>query len=490
MSVAIRRDLVTAASESWDLVCVGGGVYGAALALEAARRGWRPLLVERDDFGAATSWNSLRIVHGGLRYLQSLDVVRHRESVGERRWFLRHFPDQVRPLPCLMPLYGGGQRSPALFRTAFLVDALLGRRRNDGVAPDRHLPAGRTISAAETIARVPGVRREGLTGAASWTDAAMPDSQRLLLEMLRWAVDAGASALNYTEATELLRDGSRVAGIGARDRETGERLELRAPLVVNCAGPWADGLATVFDRRVPGLFHPSCAFNLLLDREPPAAEAVAVSPPAGGGTYFLLPWKGMTLAGTTHRARVAVDVSPTKEEIRGFLVDLNSCLPGSDLGVSDVLRVHWGTVPAVRESSPDMSRRPVVHDHVAAGGPSGLLSVSGVKFTTARLVAERTLRFAAAQAGRTLREPSPAPRPAPAPWPDAAAFRELVRSDPAAAAALVLRIRDEESVRHVDDLLLRRTDWGMDPRIGAELADAVRGLAGWHEPVEAHGSRG
>jgi glycerol-3-phosphate dehydrogenase len=490
VSVTIRRDVAAATNGSWDLVCVGGGIYGTALALEAARRGLRPLLVERDDFGAATSWHSLRIVHGGLRYLQSLDLTRHRESVGERRWFLQNFPDQVHRLPCLMPLYGHGKRSPAVFRAAFLLDALLGRDRNAGVVADRHLPAGGTVSAAETIARFPGVVREGLSGAALWTDAAMPDSQRLLMEMLRWAVAAGAKATNYVEATGVLRAGDRVKGIEAVDRETGDRVEFRAPIVVNCAGPWVSGVATAFDRYVSGLFHPSCAFNLLLDRKAPAAEAVAVSPRSGSGTYFLHPWKGMILAGTAHRARSEVGIPPTEQEIHEGLADLNSCLPGSDLGVSDVLRVHWGTVPAVREGAPDMSKRPVLHDHAAAGGPSGLFSVSGVKFTTARLVAERTLRLVAARAGRTLSEPSSVPRPAPAPWLDASAFGALVRSDPEAASAQVRSIRDEEAVMKVDDLLLRRTDWGMDPRVGVELERVVRSAPDWREPVEAHGSQG
>jgi glycerol-3-phosphate dehydrogenase len=373
-----------------------------------------------------------------------------------------------------------------VFRAAFLADAMLGRDRNDGVPADRRLPPGRTISAAETIERFPDVAREGLSGGALWTDAAMPDSQRLLVEMLRWAVSAGATALNYVEALRLLRKDGRVEGIEAVDRATGERLVLRASAVVNCAGPWAAGLAETFYSPAAGLFHPSVAFNLLLDREPPAAEALALSPPGGRTSYFLHPWKGMVLAGTVHRARSTVDCPPTDEEIAAFLAELSSCWPGSDLRAEDVLRVHWGTVPAARRGSPDLARRPVIHDHAAAGGPSGLVSVSGVKWTTARLVAEKTLRLVAARIGRELAEPSDAPRPAPAPRIDAPAFRELLRGDPDAALAHVARIRDEEAVLSLDDLLLRRTDWGMDPRVGTELGAALRTIADLREPVEAH----
>jgi glycerol-3-phosphate dehydrogenase len=350
------------------------------------------------------------------------------------------------------------------------------------------LPAGRTISAAETIERFPGAAREGLVGGALWTDAAMPDSQRLLVEMLRWAVSAGATALNYMEALRLLRKDGKVEGIDVFDRATGERLAFRASAVVNCAGPWASALAETFYSPAAGLFRPSVAFNLLLDREPPAAEALALTPAGGKASYFLHPWKGMVLAGTVHRARSAIDCPPTGEEIRAFLDDLNSCWPGSDLEPDDVLRVHWGTVPAARRGSPELARRPVVHDHAAAGGPSGLVSVSGVKWTTARLVAERTLRLVAARLGRELSEPSDAPRPAPAPRIDAPAFRELLRADPDAALLHVARIRDEEAVVSPDDLLLRRTDWGMDPRVGAEIGAALRAIGDRREPVEAHAS--
>lgn len=114
----IRRDPAAAAQESYDLIVIGGGIYGIALALESSRRGWRPLLLERGDFGGETSLNSLGIVHGGLRYLQSLDIIRFRESVAERRWFLAHFPDLVEPLKCLMPLYGGGLRRRSVIAAA------------------------------------------------------------------------------------------------------------------------------------------------------------------------------------------------------------------------------------------------------------------------------------------------------------------------------------------------------------------------------------
>ncbi|RPH57928.1 FAD-dependent oxidoreductase, partial [bacterium] len=171
--VVIDRDPDDAAAGSSDLLVIGGGMYGAVLALEAARRGISTLLLERGDFGRETTWSSLRILHGGLRYLQRLDLPRFRESVGERRWFLRCFPDLVEPLPCLMPLHdpprGGRLRRPGIFRFALRVNDLLAR--------ERALPPGRLLSAAETVELFPGVDRAGLRGGALWYDAVAKDPE-------------------------------------------------------------------------------------------------------------------------------------------------------------------------------------------------------------------------------------------------------------------------------------------------------------------------
>ncbi|MGH6919140.1 MAG: FAD-dependent oxidoreductase, partial [Geminicoccaceae bacterium] len=282
---------------------VGGGIYGISLALEAARRGLKVLLVERADYGGATSWSNLRILHGGLRYLQSLDLARFYESVGERSWFLRHFPDLVRPLPCLMPLYGRGLKRPSVFKAALLLNDILSWRRNAGVGRAIQLPKGRLSSAAETIALFPAVDRQGLQGGALWHDAVMLSPERVAIEMLRWACACGAGALNYVEATGLLVDRGAVRGILACDRIGGRELRLRAGTVINAAGPWARVLARGMGSDLPALFRPVLAFNVLLDRPPIAEVAVAVEPRrAAAQTHFCLPWKGLLLAGTSYAA--------------------------------------------------------------------------------------------------------------------------------------------------------------------------------------------
>ncbi len=448
----------------WDVVVVGGGAYGAFTALEAARRGLRPLLLEREDFGGRTSRNSLRIVHGGLRYLQSLDLSRYRRSVAERRWLLRSFPDIVRPLRCAMPLYGQGLRRRPVLRAALALDHLLSLRRNRGLPEAHRVPRGTVIDAGETTRLLPEVRRDGLRGGAVWHDAEMVDSARLLMETLRWATARGAVCLNYTEAVDALVRGGRVRGVAARDRITGRRLEYRSDTVVNCAGPWAPDVAGRFDRRPPDLFRPSLAFNLVLDRPVEAGAAAAATPPTPDArTYFVREWKGHTLAGTFHAPRPpgTETADPDPREVERFLDDLGRALPGLDAGADDVRAVLPGLLPVREPGTVELETSPAIHDHGSAAGPDGLFSVRGVKYTTARRVAEEVLRRALAGRGRELPAVAAPDPPEPRPRLAADELVDLARDAPGRARHHVEAIVREEAVTGVDDLVERRTEWGL-----------------------------
>jgi glycerol-3-phosphate dehydrogenase len=478
----IARDPGSASHADHDLVVVGGGVQGVALTLEAARRGLRPVLLERGDFGGETSWNSLRIVHGGLRYLQSLDLGRFRESVTERRWWLANFPDLVKPLPCLMPLYGDGPHRPGILRLALLANDLLSMRRNEGVAPDLVLNRGRLLSARETIERFPAVNRDGLQGGALWYDAAMPDSERLLVEMLRWAADCGGVALNYIEARRMLQREGSAAGVEALDRLSGQTLEFRAPVVVNCAGPWCREVARRFDRDIPRLFNFSIAFNVVLDMKPLSEAALAVKPGTRKGRhYFLHPWKGMTLAGTFHAPWPEAREPGREGEplVGAFIADLDRSLHGLEITRKKVIRVQWGLLPARRAGAAETAARAVIHHHGDGPGPGGLFSVSGVKWTTARLVAEKTLRHIFRVRGEILPPPGGRPRPGPGRSVSLPEAERLLESDRQTLADHVLGLVRTESVVHLDDLVLRRTDWGVDPECGLAMGVEAAGLTGW-----------
>jgi glycerol-3-phosphate dehydrogenase len=459
--VRIPRLPAESASKEYDLIVVGGGIYGVALAFEAARRDYRPLLLERDDFGGGTSWSSLRIIHGGLRYLQNLDMRRFRESVAERRWFLRHFPDLVRPLPCLMPLYGHGLKRPSIFRLALACDDLLALDRNWDLEARARLARGKVLSRWETMRLFPQARRHGLIGGALWWDAVMLSSERVLMELLSWACSCGATALNYVEVERVLSEHGRITGVEARDRVAGRVHRFAADRVINATGPRSRIFAERIDPGVPALFRPTLAFNLLIDRPPPAEAAVAVQPQPEEQIYFVLPWKGRTLAGTFHAGLPESALEPTvgEDHVAHFLGDLNVAIPGLDLTPQQVLHVYAGLLPGRRAGSAELAKRAVIHDHGSHGGPRGLHSVSGVKFTTARRVAEDTLR---AIFGRQLRPPSSATG-RPRPLFDLAGQTLLsagTRCDGEAGEkeALARRIIREEAVVRAEDLLLRRLD--------------------------------
>ncbi|HEY8468167.1 MAG TPA: FAD-dependent oxidoreductase [Longimicrobiales bacterium] len=472
----IERRPADFARDRYDLLVVGGGVYGVAVTLEAALRGLRPLLLERADFGGGTTWNSFRIIHGGLRYLQTLDLRRFRESVHERRWFLRHFAELVRPFPFVMPISGRGMRRVPIFRAALWLNDLLSLRRNAGVERTHHIGGGRVLGVSETLELVPGLDRCGLRGAALWYDGVMTCAPRMLIEMLHWACAAGARALNYVEAKRLLMEGTRVAGLEAVDRTSGETLVIRAPVVVNCAGPEVRGVARRLDRDIPHLFSPSIAFNLLISRPPPSPIGVAVLPHAGARTYFVRPWGDWSFAGTCHLpvSDEAAVHGPGPRDIEGMIADLNAGLPGWGVGTDDVRRVFWGLLPVSTRGTVRLSTRPVLHDHARSGGPTGLFSLSGVKFTTARRVAEVLLAMILERVPGLRPGPvSPVERPEPATVPSASELRALLRADPAAARSLMIRLVAHEAVIEPDDLLLRRTDWGVDPEQRDVLASQL-----------------
>jgi glycerol-3-phosphate dehydrogenase len=259
----------------------------------------------------------------------------------------------------------------------------------------------------------------------------------------------------------VLEDG-RCAGVEAHDRGADRAHRFQAPRVVNAAGPRVRLLARHADRDLPTLFRPTLAFNLLMDRPPLAEVAVAVQPPQPDAqVYFVLPWQGRLLAGTFYAAVPETTLEPKvpEDQVRRFLDDLNAAVPGLDLAPHDVIQVYAGLLPGRRAGTTELATEAVVHDHGLNGGPQGLYSVSGVKFTTARLVAEVTLRTIF---GRELRPPLQAPE-RPRPLVDLSGQTLLSTAAPfegeaRAIETLMRRLVREEAVIHAEDLLLRRLD--------------------------------
>ncbi len=474
----ISRNPHHAAEQRYDVIIVGGGVHGICATLEAARRGLYPLLIESRDFGHATSANTLRIVHGGLRYLQSLDLPRHRASVDEQRFFARHLPELVEPVTCVMPLHQRGLKRSGVMRVALKAHDLLAMRRGG-----RLLTPSRVVDACRTQRLFPDVRRDGLAGAAVWHELALTSPARVLIELLHWACACGATALNQMHVTALhCRDG-RVTGLQAVDQTDETAYRFRAPVVLNCAGPALAELAARLDRPRRGLFAPALAFNLLLDVPPPAAHALAVQPPQPHApVYFLMPLRGRLLAGTYHAPVEAPMASgaPTPAHIEAMLGELNAAVPSLALRPDHVARVCAGLIPARRAGTSQAATKPRVLDHARHGGPAGLLSVRGVKFTTARRVAEQALQKAWRGRGGLPRYRPHTDRPQRRPPVDLIHTRQLFAGPDVPLARALQELIAHEAVLCLDDLVRRRTDWLASEPDEATLAARLRqlGVAG------------
>ena len=432
----MRRDLARLTAERYDAIVVGGGIHGACAAWEAALRGLKVALIEARDFGHATSSNSLRTLHGGLRHLQRLDVARMRESIRERRQWLRLAPHCASPMRFVLPTTGHAVRGPTFMRAALWINDLVGLDRNRGVRPDRWLPRGSVWSRAQLQSSFAGVPLTGSNGAAAWYDAICLNTERLQIAVVAAAVAAGAHAANYVRAVRLVVDDGRVCGLGVRDELTGRELELRARFVINAAGPWVDEWLRELSRppRAP-MFHASKAFNLLtrplLFRDAlglsVASRRRSITSSGRPQTYFIVPWHGYSLVGTRHlRCDHSVrSVRISREEVLEFLVDLNGFLGEHRLAGTDVAGVFAGLLPEEADNvGPEVAlqRASRVIDH-SAEGVSGLLSIVGVKWTTARAAAERAVGLVCKQLSKSTRSPTvrgiPSIAPAPAAGHDA-----------------------------------------------------------------------
>jgi glycerol-3-phosphate dehydrogenase len=474
--VSITRNLDHVCRDSYDVIIIGGGIYGSMLLLEATGAGLKAILLEKDDFGGLTSFNSLRIVHGGLRYLQTLHLSRLHESVTERSWFLRTFPDLVRPLPCLMPLYRNLTKNRLTLRAALRVNDWLTRKRNEGLPSEFQIPDGQIIGAAETRRLFPLVRSKSLRGAALWYDAVMPDSNRVLMEVLRWSASAGGTSVNYIDVTNLLQSDGMVRGVIAKDVLTGSDYEIEASLVVNAAGPECGAVAQRFSEDRPALFRPSLAWNALLDRPPLSDGAVAVQAPTGNSRiYFAHSLGGRLFVGTGH---APVDGNsmpdPTEADMSAMLEDLNRAVPGIDLNRGDIRHIFSGQLPAKRCGSVDLTREPVILDHGREGGPQGLFSVSGVKFTTARHVASRLVQLLGAQT-KDANDPGLCDRPPPAAY-DLCPMSCTDRAERLRRARTLI---EDEAPQSLTDLLIRRSNLVGDAGAAMSIAEDCCTAFGW-----------
>ena len=221
----MKRDLKKLANEEYDLLIVGGGIYGVTLAWDAVLRGLKVAIIEKGDFASGTSSNSLKIIHGGLRYLQHADFARMRESIIERRILLRIAPHLISPMPCVMPTSGHAVKGPEVMRIGLMMNDIFSADRNWGLDPAKRLPAGKIISKSKMLDIMPFYQQDKLNGGALWYDAHMPNSERLLLSFLRSATEKGVAAAKYLFAENLILNNGRVSGVKAKDLKSSIKLK-------------------------------------------------------------------------------------------------------------------------------------------------------------------------------------------------------------------------------------------------------------------------
>jgi glycerol-3-phosphate dehydrogenase len=415
----MRGSISELSSKEFDLVVVGGGIFGVCAAWDATLRGLSVVLLERRDFAHAASANCFKMIHGGIRYLQHADLVRLRQSAAERSTLMRVAPHLARPLPIFIPTYGHGKKSKEILATGMKVYDLLTLDRNRGIAdPSRRIPATRILSRRRALDLYPFLESRGFSGGAIFNDGQIYSPARLVLAFLLSATERGANAVNYAEVLGLRHSGERVTGVQVRDQLDGSECEVRGRVVLNATGGWAPHL---LERWLLRGFSPPPTFSrdacFVVRRRLPGPYALAVS----GSTrdpdaifsrdarhLFLVPWRDCTLVGVWH---AVYQGDPAKAEVSeadldGFLDEINAVCPWLGLRRDEVTLTHCGSVlfGENRPGAKDLSygKRSLLVDHERVDGLGGLVTLVGVRYTTARADADRAVRLVCRKLGRRV----------------------------------------------------------------------------------------
>ncbi len=382
-------------SETFDLLVIGGGITGAATARDAASRGIKVALVEARDFAWGTSSRSSKLIHGGLRYLENMELKLVFEALSERTRLLKLVPHMVRPLEFYLPVYRGDHPGRWMLSIGLWLYDLLSLFRTPGFH--------RSLSRKKLLAKLPFLKAEGLKGGFKYYDASMWDDV-LSVETLRSASSLGAAIANYTEAVTPLWEENQIRGFEVLDKETGQKFPLRAKRVVVCAGPWTDLVGSKLNQQWKHWLNPSKGVHLIFDlKRLPVPGAVVMGHPDDGRISFVIPrpdfGDGVVIVGTTDGPTPA---DPEKAEIEPadvrYLMDLlNKYFPDLRLTTSDIVSAYVGVRPLMGSQSSTTgsegssksasSLQKVSREHYIGRGPGGTVLVAGGKYTTHRTMA-------------------------------------------------------------------------------------------------------
>ena len=488
---------------TWDLAVIGGGATGLGVALDAAARGFSVLLVESHDFAKGTSSRATKLVHGGVRYLAQGNLSLVREALHERRTLLANAPHLAQPLAFVMPSYKVWE-APLYGLGLKLYDALAGKA---GLGPTQWL------SRAETLALLPNTQHSGpkgqLKGGVKYWDGQFDDA-RLALALARTAARQGALLINYCAATALLHEGGKLVGLQVKDQESGRTHEIKARCVINATGVWVDQLrmedGKAIGREVKAMVAPSQGVHIVVDRSfLPGDHAMLIPKTGDGRVLFAVPWLGKTILGTTDTPRQDLAREPLafREEV-DFILNESARYLSKAPGRADIKSLWVGLRPLVKplDADGELSRQTqgLSREHTVLVSKSGLVTVTGGKWTTYRAMAEDVLDkcFAAAllparPAGRTRDLKLVGAQPTAHKLSDAPGLH-LYGSEAAAVLALPGADRQlggglteamvrfgarHEYARTVEDMLARRSrllflDAALAKSMAAEVADLLQ----------------
>ena len=480
-----------ASGERWDFLVIGGGATGLGVAIDAASRGYRTLLLEQSDFAKATSSRSTKLVHGGVRYLRQGNVALVLEALKERGLLLENAPHLVRNLPFVVPNYDWWE-GPFYGIGLKMYDLLAGRQG---------FGRSRIISKERTLELIPTVEPEGLIGGVIYHDGQFDDA-RLAVAMARTAAEQGAVVLNYVQVVGLLKGAGEVTGVRARDVETGEEHEIQARVVVNATGVFADSLRRMDDPQAPAMIAPSQGVHIVLDRAfLPGDSAIMVPRTDDGRVLFAIPWLGRVVVGTTDTpvSGTPLEPRPMESELE-FLLEHAGRYLTRDPGPQDVLSTFAGLRPLVNDAGVSTGTAALARDHTLHISATGLVTIAGGKWTTYRKMAEDTVDQAALVAGLEDRpcvthdlhihghhRNSDQFGSLHSYGSDAPAIQALLREEPELAAAIhpgheisggdVVWAARHEMARTVEDFLARRSRLLLlDARASMDAAPAVARL--------------
>lgn len=378
----------TQTRDPYDLAIIGGGATGVGIALDAALRGLRTVLFERGDFAKGTSSRSTKLLHGGVRYLAQGDIPLVREALHERTTVLHNAPHLAQRLAFMMPCYRAWQ-IPFYWTGLKMYDALAGRHG---------LGKTEVVSLPSSLREMPNVLQSGLVGAVKYWDGQFDDA-RLALAIARTAAQNGAHLLNYCNVTGIDHRNNEVSGLTVQDLQTSQTWSITAKCVINATGVWVDDLREQDDasakRPTQPLVAPSQGVHVVVDREfMPGSNALIVPKTADGRVLFAVPWLGKVILGTTDTPKEHADVEPRalKSELDFILQESAAHLQRAP-GHQDIRSIWVGLRPLVKPLNEDgKTTKKISREHTIITSPSGLVTVTGGKWTTYRVMAEQTLQ--------------------------------------------------------------------------------------------------